>query len=636
MDDLLHDELQALVHDSLPQLVHALYKKFEQQRDHEVNEEKSTRAQSRSLETCASSHRGFDEERDILSLAHAFLVEATNSHVEQRLSAIRARYHHLCLIDRLPNEVLSLIFELATVDQEWECVIPEMKTPLTLLRVSKRWRSVAQSSPSLWTKIDAMCRYLAPLFLANSKGAPLDIELAAGLPFFGEKAYRERHARVYPAHVADIAKFLSPFLSHISRWRSLELVDIPQPTELIPLLLSSAPRLEMLVIQAEQAVLATSHAEGSSTMFLGSTPLLRHVNLHGFAPPLSSSLYTGLTTLTLSRINYPPHSIHQFLHNLSQCPLLAELDVARLYFELPERFEDLNSFVPSSPVVFQHLRRMALHGLEENAMRYLFASSRFPPFLNLTVHARPHADGFGSIFPPTIEFATSLPTAIASSLHIESSDNNTSFTLGGKVDHPNGVYWSEFVFRSIDRVGPEYAARLFPQVPQQLPVQFIEKLYMGSNAHVPLSAEPCIALLSGLPALKTLSLDHSSPLLLHALILTTESRICPLLHELSIANSEISSEKLVSLATSRTLFDADNNLPPDGTTHLRLLKLQGILSISLSKSDVWEPVNQALSKLPLVVEWEMADWETDQQIMEAEDEMEREREALRATASSGE
>ncbi|KDQ10034.1 hypothetical protein BOTBODRAFT_504424 [Botryobasidium botryosum FD-172 SS1] len=164
----------------------------------------------------------------------------------------------------------------------------------------------------------------------------------------------------------------------------------------------------------------------------------------------------------------------------------------------------------------------------------------------------------------------------------------------------DGAYWSEFTFQSAAGGGPEYAVRLFSQIPQHLPVQLLEGLTMQSNSLIPLSAGPCIALLRELPTLKTLSLDRFSPLVLHALILTTD-RVCPLLHELSIIDSEISSEKLIELITSRTVFGTDDNLPPDGTTHLRLLKLQGIRSISLLEPDVWEPGNRALSDLPLLV-----------------------------------
>ncbi|KDQ07565.1 hypothetical protein BOTBODRAFT_180546 [Botryobasidium botryosum FD-172 SS1] len=175
-----------------------------------------------------------------------------------------------------------------------------------------------------------MRRHLAISFLVNSKGAPLKIKLAPGpqdTPYMWYKnmEYHKRYEKAYFAHAADIPNFLSPLLSHIFRWQSLELFAIPQPDELVPLLRSRAPLLKVLTLQAKESGLATSRSEGHPTIFLGSTPSLRHVNLSGFSPPLSSSLYTGLVTLTLSDINFPPHSIHLFLRNLSECPLLTKL-----------------------------------------------------------------------------------------------------------------------------------------------------------------------------------------------------------------------------------------------------------------------------------------------------------------------
>ncbi|KDQ07567.1 hypothetical protein BOTBODRAFT_192299 [Botryobasidium botryosum FD-172 SS1] len=113
--------------------------------------------------------------------------------------------------------------------------------------------------------------------------------------------------------------------------------------------------------------------------------------------------------------------------------------------------------------------------------------------------------------------------------------------------------------------------------------------------------------------------------------MTTESRICPLLRELSISTPEISAENLIELATSRTLFSGtDKNVPPDGTTQLHRLKLAGIWTISILKPDIWEPVNRALSELPLVVDWGVSDWEIDAQVAE-----EAEGGARQATAGSG-
>ncbi|KDQ12280.1 hypothetical protein BOTBODRAFT_96511, partial [Botryobasidium botryosum FD-172 SS1] len=54
---------------------------------------------------------------------------------------------------RLPNEVLSIIFELAesTASDLWQR--SSTKNPINLSQVSRRWRDLALNLPTLWTTI---------------------------------------------------------------------------------------------------------------------------------------------------------------------------------------------------------------------------------------------------------------------------------------------------------------------------------------------------------------------------------------------------------------------------------------------------------------------------------------------------
>lgn len=64
-------------------------------------------------------------------------------------------------VDSLPIELLSLIFVLATEGSPdaTDNVVPftseSVKTPLVLSAVSRRWRAVAHSTSSLWTRLCA-------------------------------------------------------------------------------------------------------------------------------------------------------------------------------------------------------------------------------------------------------------------------------------------------------------------------------------------------------------------------------------------------------------------------------------------------------------------------------------------------
>ncbi|KDQ07566.1 hypothetical protein BOTBODRAFT_597043 [Botryobasidium botryosum FD-172 SS1] len=114
--------------------------------------------------------------------------------------------------------------------------------------------------------------------------------------------------------------------------------------------------------------------------------------------------------------------------------------------------------------------------------------------------------------------------AIASALSIESSDSSIICKLG-RPRPPATTYSGEFGFYSWGSDGLEYATRLFPQILQMLPVQLLESLtFRSTNDPEDMDAAPCIALLSGRPTLKTLSLSRFPRLLLHAFILTADSR----------------------------------------------------------------------------------------------------------------
>lgn len=70
-------------------------------------------------------------------------------------------------IGRLPNELLARIFLLARYERT------------SLGSVSRRWRSVLISSPSIWSEIDLNAKYKCPalleLYSERSRQAPLTI-----------------------------------------------------------------------------------------------------------------------------------------------------------------------------------------------------------------------------------------------------------------------------------------------------------------------------------------------------------------------------------------------------------------------------------------------------------------------------
>ncbi|KAJ7581828.1 hypothetical protein C8J56DRAFT_958360 [Mycena floridula] len=159
-----------------------------------------------------------------------------------------------CSIAALPVELLSSIFVLATHSS-----LDNFEAPLAFCAVNRHWKSIALSTPALWTNICATIgSNNVDSYLARSKSYPLDILIDGRDPRWDFSEPEIPSAYEYSTYVPpfqDMAAVITTLLLHLRRWRSLVvLTDTWAPmhqalTLMNPALaMSGAPALESLTL----------------------------------------------------------------------------------------------------------------------------------------------------------------------------------------------------------------------------------------------------------------------------------------------------------------------------------------------------------------------------------------------------
>ncbi|KAG8960795.1 hypothetical protein FRC03_006118 [Tulasnella sp. 419] len=116
------------------------------------------------------------------------ILELIKGHILQRVAELKQKRNELASpIHRLPNELLSLIFELVahSIPPEIFCSVTKRtlcsRFPFELAAVCARWRGVVTSTPRVWSYL---CSKLSAeevqLYLTRSRESPLDIKYHSG------------------------------------------------------------------------------------------------------------------------------------------------------------------------------------------------------------------------------------------------------------------------------------------------------------------------------------------------------------------------------------------------------------------------------------------------------------------------
>ncbi|KDQ21816.1 hypothetical protein BOTBODRAFT_183053 [Botryobasidium botryosum FD-172 SS1] len=491
-------------------------------------------------------------------------IDELTAYIERCLSDIQSRRNQLVFINRIPDDILSYIFECAGNGRPFDDAlekIPQLVVPL----VCKRWRGVALDTPRLWTRIDRFTEPVSRLSILRSKQAPLNI------------TYIKAYGRT------TFVQFISLITPHIEHWGSLSILGAPSDDLAV---LSSCPALRLRLLRI--AVTFPSHMASdvpstSPTLFAGHTPCLRDLTLERFYQPLTSSLYTGLTALHLSGVTYPREpgdgSAHQFLDNLRLCPALRTLFLARVEF--------LQSEVVSfpNPIFLPHARRVILSHLEASFVHLLLASARFSPNLVLMSMHTLDVDTPDDIFTASVDFETNFPRLSSTCYYTISFGFNPAIAnrlLVEQVYHAIGHHLPLRNAKLLSIRGDQYISRNNP------------------------NTTSFASLLACLPSITTITLISIPASCLDALLITPASHLCPRLHTLRLKSVDVTKDTLLDLAISRTSFD--DSL--EGAARLTTVTLKRCGNLQ-AHNDLRAVVSEALGRLSIEVVWE------EEQLMES-------------------
>ena len=192
---------------------------------------------------------------------------------------LKYRHNSLAPISRLPHETLAEIFSLLSFPaDEYECV-PYMKW-ICVTHVCHRWREIALCFPYLWNHIDFTGLTLTGVtkILARAKMSPLKFEAHGITP--SSKARFKAFGRHLEAHISH-TRHLS--ISGNCRTVLRRLVS-PAPA-LVSLALTKSPYSYPCIIP--------------DSLFNGTAPMLRCLNLTGYCIGSKSPLLKGLQSLEI-------------------------------------------------------------------------------------------------------------------------------------------------------------------------------------------------------------------------------------------------------------------------------------------------------------------------------------------------
>ena len=276
--------------------------------------------------------------KDIARLENEFgLMQATERDLVIQLETLQSSMHILrshidqlrsdCApVGSLPNEILVAIFEARPSKFE-----DREGYAMGISQVSRLWRSIALSTPSLWNSIRVDFLFagegqlsMLDLFIERSRKSPLDIviSLERDEDDHNWHEFWEQTEKIFPL---------------VSRWRTLLILGQIRNDvfgALHDLDRSKAPMLELFEVRIESPIEAQTAFDEPLLLFQGGAPRLAQIEIHEISiaacqPPLSS--------ITSLRLHHPPHpyNIAQYrgilvaANNLSDLQLFGNIINAR-------------------------------------------------------------------------------------------------------------------------------------------------------------------------------------------------------------------------------------------------------------------------------------------------------------------
>lgn len=305
-------------------------------------------------------------------------IEENIHSLQSQLEALQTRklnlLAHNALINRIPPELLSRIFELGVYESN------DLLSILSL--VSHLWRSIVLSTPSIWSyiRLDSNLSYTrSTSFLRKLK---VHLERSQDCKFLLDIDCR------YLDVTSELSQIMTELDPHLHRcfsfrmsvpdWQSMEIVrnmsqklgpaledlylrfDPSESEEQVPFVLLSQPCPRLSSITLEHAPLVCIRTE---------LPSLRCLYL------IREQRYASSTRIGLS--------FKEFLDVVNSTPTLEELRIQSALFLL----EGSDFVFRSSPIppIFPNLKLLSFHYVESNNLALFLETGHFPALRRLSV-----------------------------------------------------------------------------------------------------------------------------------------------------------------------------------------------------------------------------------------------------------
>ncbi|TDL23033.1 hypothetical protein BD410DRAFT_186955 [Rickenella mellea] len=304
---------------------------------------------------------------------------------EDAIIGHRTEIYAMSTISCLPAEILCRMFSfVVSQDLFW----------ISLTHVCWYWRRVALDDSVLWSHIHTQHAASVGEFLDRSRKTPLNILISDPYttPFNGEhrrpfNGWNEDRLRAFRR--GNFQRANLQCINQIYRIRSLEfnLTSGRVSSELLSLLTQPAPVLEHLRFCNADSV--------PEELFCGVMPRLRSLDLDGTILPWGSSIFRGLTRLSLRNLDYSrAPDINQLLGILHSCPKLVNLSLDQPWMD------PVSSDIILENVELPSLTRLYVCGVfsfVQSLVKHLI----LPPRVNITLNwgSFPIANGTHPMFP---------------------------------------------------------------------------------------------------------------------------------------------------------------------------------------------------------------------------------------------
>lgn len=253
-------------------------------------------------------------------------------------------------IQRLPDELLSVIFEIGVLDRNEEDSI--MLSSLML--VCQYWRDVAVNTPTLWSYIVTGTHHAidrARLKLERSKSVPLHVVV--------DFSPRMEYGSVTTETLVHAMDLLRP---SIWRWKTFHLTvpNRPQAHATLMRCRERAPLLEVLSVRVCHSMQEDHYSSPPIPLFDGRTPRLRSCSFTSFNFNWDLNLVSRLRVLKLGGYwnGFAP-SVDVILGIIRACPHLEEFALRNMSDVDPESWASIDVDPSDYDGVAERLVRVA-------------------------------------------------------------------------------------------------------------------------------------------------------------------------------------------------------------------------------------------------------------------------------------